>query len=158
MQNRSTFKILITGLLVILVGYTSSAQSAQTELEIFQEAFGLDKKVAIANFMKLGDEEESFWTIYDEYEAERKKLGNQRLNVISRYVNSYPEISDEEILELFKSTKVVKKSFAKLQETYFNKMKKEVGVSKAAQFWQIENYFNAMIQASIYSQLPFIGE
>lgn len=37
-------------------------------------------------------------------------------------------------------------------------MKKEVGASKAAQFWQLETYFNSIIQAEIYTQLPFIGE
>lgn len=134
------------------------AQSTQTEVEIIQEAFGLEKKVAVANFMNLGEEAEGFWAIYDEYEAARKKLGNDRVKVIQDYAANYANLSDEKILELFKETSAVKKSFAKLQRTYFNKMKKEVGVSKAAQFWQLENYFNAMIQASIYSQLPFIGE
>jgi hypothetical protein len=78
--------------------------------------------------------------------------------VIGQYAFNKKNIYHENILELFKKTSVVKKSFAKLQKTYFNKMKKEVGVNKAAQFWQLENYFNAMIQAGIYSQLPFIGE
>jgi hypothetical protein len=146
---------------VIVFTFISSAllaQSAPTEVEIFQEAFGLEKKVAIANFMDLGDDADSFWALYDEYEAERKKLGNDRIKVIEEYVANYTNISDEKILELFKKTSAVKKSFTKLQHTYFNKMKKEMGVSKAAQFWQLENYFNAMIQAGIYSQLPFIGE
>jgi hypothetical protein len=127
-------------------------------MEIIQEAFGLDKKVAVANFMKLDEEAEAFWNLYDAYEVERKELGKQRIAVLAQYVNSYPSISEEEILELYKSTTTIKKSFAKLQETYFNRMKKELGVSRAAQFWQLENYFNAMIQANIYAQLPFIGE
>jgi len=142
----------------LLVGRSLSAQSLQSEVEIIQETFGLEKKVAVANFMKLGEDAESFWALYDEYEAERKKLGNDRINVIQEYAANYPNLSDEKILELFKKTSSVRKSFAKLQKTYFNKMKNEVGVSKAAQFWQLENYFNSMIQASIYSQLPFIGE
>jgi len=140
------------------ISSTLSAQSARTEVEIVQEAFGLEKKVAISNFMDLGEDAGSFWVIYDEYEAKRKKLGNERIEVIKEYAANYPDISDEKILELFKKTNQVKKSFAKLQQTYFNKMKKEVGVSKAAQFWQLENYFNAMIQSKIYSQIPFIGE
>lgn len=146
---------------IVLFSFLSStffAQSGQTEVEIIQEAFGLEKKMAIANFMDLGEDAESFWAIYDEYEAERKKLGNARIKVIEDYAANYANLSDEKILELFKKTSSVKKSLAKLQKTYFNKMRKEVGVGKAAQFWQLENYFNAMIQAQIYSELPFIGE
>ena len=158
MSCQITLKASLTTLILAVVAYTSFAQSAQTEVEIIQEAFGLDKKVAVASFMELGEDAESFWKIYDEYEAERKELGKERIKVIADYAKSYPTISDEEILALFKRTKAFKKSFAKLQQTYFNKMKKEVGVSKAAQFWQLESYFNAMIQAEIYSQIPFIGE
>jgi len=158
MNYLSILKTVITSLILIVIANAAFAQSAQTEVEIIQEAFGLDKKVAVANFMELGEDAESFWKIYDEYETQRKELGMNRIKVIADYAKSYPTISDEEILALFKRTKSFKKSFAKLQQTYFNKMRKEVGVSKAAQFWQLESYFNAMIQAEIYSQIPFIGE
>jgi len=158
LQNLSNQLKAATVFFFVLISSTLLAQSAQSEVEIMQEVFGLEKKVAVANFMDLGEDAESFWAIYDEYEAERKKLGNDRIKVIEDYAANYANLSDEKILELFKKTSSVKKSFGKLQQTYFNKMKNEVGVSKAAQFWQLENYFNAMIQAEIYSKLPFIGE
>lgn len=158
MINLSKLKTLAASFILLFAANTVFSQSAQTELEIIQEAFGLDKKVAVANFMELGDDAESFWNIYDEYEAERKELGKMRLKIIADYAKSYPTISDEQILELFKRTEAFKKSFGKLQKTYFNRMRKEVGTSVAAQFWQLENYFNAMIQAEIYAQIPFIGE
>lgn len=158
MNYQITLKTLLTSLILSLIAYTSFAQSTQSEVEIIQEAFGFEKKLAVANFMDLGEDAEIFWIIYDEYEAERKKLGNERIEVIKEYAANFEDISEEKILELFKKTTEIKKSFAKLQQTYFKKMKKGVGVSKAAQFWQLENYFNAIIQAEIYSQIPFIGE
>jgi beta-lactamase class D len=151
MINLSKLKTLAASFILLFAANTVFSQSAQTELEIIQEAFGLDKKVAVANFMELGDAAKSFWNIY-------KELGKMRLKIIADYAKSYPTISDEQILELFKRTEALKKSFGKLQKTYFNRMRKEVGTSKAAQFWQLENYFNAMIQAEIYAQIPFIGE
>ena len=157
-QNVSKQLRAVAVILFIFISSALSAQSAQTEVEIIQEAFGLEKKVAIANFMNSGEEAEDFWAIYDEYEAARRKLGNDRINVIQEYAANYANLSDEKILELFKKTSAVKKSLAKLQRTYFNKMKKEVGVSKAAQFWQFETYLNSIIQVSIYSQIPFVGE
>jgi hypothetical protein len=158
MNIQSILKTLSVSFICTFAGFLSSAQTAQTEMEIIQEAFGLDKKVAVANFMQLGEEAAIFWNIYDEYEAERKILGKQRIDVIAQYIKNYPSITDEEILELYKSTNSIKKSFAKLQSNYFKKMNKALGAKKAAQFWQLENYFNSMIQANIYTQLPFIGE
>lgn len=158
MYNLPALKKSISAIILTLVAFSSFAQSAETEVEILQEAFGLDKKVAVANFMELGDDAESFWNLYDEYEAERKNLGKSRIKVIEEYAQEYPNISDEKILELFERSTDIKKSFDKLQNTYFNRMRKEIGVGKAAQFWQLESYFNSMIQANIYSRIPFIGE
>ena len=149
---------MIASFILIFATTSLFAQSYQTEVEILQDAFGLEKKVAVAQFMNLDDSAEGFWKIYDEYEAKRKELGKERINIIAAYAKSYPTISEEEISALYKKTQGVKKSFDKLQSTYFKQMKKEVGVSKAAQFWQLESYFNAMILADIYSQIPFIGE
>jgi hypothetical protein len=146
-------------LLVALITANSSfSQSYQSDVDIIQAKFGLDKKIAVANFMKLGDDADSFWQLYNEYEEERKKLGKERIDVIIDYAANYPNIADDKILELYKRSTAIKRSFDKLQQTYFERMKKEIGVSKAAQFWQLENYFSSMVQATIYSEIPFIGE
>lgn len=158
MNNLFTFKNILTLIVINLTINLSFAQSARTEVEIFQEVIGLEKKVAVAEFMALDANADNFWKIYDEYEAKRKQLGLERIKVIEDYVLSYPNISDEEIESLFKRTNAFKKSFAKLQKAYFKRMKKEVGTTKAAQFWQLETYFNSIIQAEIYVQIPFIGE
>ena len=148
---------LMMVVMMLLTG-TAFAQNYQSEVEIMQETFGLEKKVVVSNFIQLGEEAESFWIIYDEYEAKRKQLGMDRIKVITDYANSYSTITDEQILELYKRTTAFQKSFAKLQQTYFKQMSKAVGPRVAAQFWQLESYFNAMIQAEIYTQIPFIGE
>jgi len=161
MRNRPISEIMLKVLLLLLFTtmiLPSSAQSFQTEIEILQEEVGMEKKIAVASFIKLDEDAEAFWRIYDEYEFTRKELGKQRVKIIVDYAKSFQNINDEEILELYKRNSALKKSFDKLQNKYFNQMKKEVGVNKAAQFWQIENYFNAIVLANIYSQIPFIGE
>ena len=143
---------------LMLAASSAFGQSNKSEVEIIQGIFGLEKKAAVANFMNIGEAEDGFWKIYDQYEEERKKLGKERIQIVTDYATSYPNLSDDKILELFKRTESFKKSFDKLQVTYFKQMKKEVGLSKAAQFWQLEGYFNSIIQANIYTQIPFIGE
>jgi hypothetical protein len=134
------------------------AQDDQSDIEIIQEAFGLEKKVAVSNFMQLDKDSEQFWTLYDEYEFKRKNLGKQRIMIIEDYIEKFPTITDEQIQELFNKTSKLKSEFGKLQNSYFKKMSKAVGIKKATQFYQIENYFNAIIQAEIYSKISFIGE
>ena len=151
-------KTAITFFTLMLTASTTFAQSIQTEIEIQQEAFGLDKKVAIANAMHLGDSDVIFWNIYDEYEAARKTLGKERIDLILAYADSYPDITDEQIVDLSKKTAKLRKSFDELQKTYFKKISKKIDIKTAAQFTQLESYFNAMILADIYSNMPFVGE
>ncbi len=148
-------KSLIIIILLSVVSYTSKAQ---TEVEIFQEAFGLEKKMLVADFMNLGEEAATFWRIYEQYEAERKNLGKERIDIIVDYADRYANISDDEILVLFSRREKLNKAYDKMQKKYFKQMSKEIGVAKAAQFWQLESYINSIITANIYSQIPFIGE
>ncbi len=156
MRSKNIY-FLIT-LFVVLHSSASFAQSYPTEIEVFQKVFGIEKKVALANFMKMDASNNNFWKIYDQYETKRQELGKERIAIIMDYAGNYTNLSDEKILELFKRSESLKKSFDKLQTTYFNKIKKEVGIGKAAQFWQFEGYIYTMTQAEIYSKIPFIGE
>jgi len=151
-------KNLITAIIILLITCPVFAQSFQNEMEIFQEAFGLEKKKSVANFMQLEEDSEDFWKIYNDYEFERKEVGKERIKIIVDYVESYPNLTDEEILNFFKRTKAMRYSNERLLQKYFDQMRKELNVSTAAQFWQLESYFNAMIKVRIYSELPFIGE
>jgi len=42
--------------------------------------------------------------------------------------------------------------------TYYKKIRKAVSVKQAAQFYQLEYYFLNIIRATIFENIPFIGE
>jgi DNA invertase Pin-like site-specific DNA recombinase len=129
------------------------------EVEIFQNVFGMEKKAAVASFIELeGEKADAFWMLYDEYETKRKDLGKQRIQLINNYAENYENMTDEKIDELFKESVKVNGGLAKLATSYYKKMKKAVDTKTAAQFFQIENYFQSAIRYEISSLLPFIGE
>ena len=70
--------IIISFLLTAPVTY---GQSYQEEIDLFQSAFGMDKKEkSLLVLSKLNPrKEEAFWKLYDEYEAKRKELGKERI-------------------------------------------------------------------------------
>jgi hypothetical protein len=45
-----------------------------------------------------------------------------------------------------------------LQKKYYKKLKKTVGATKAAQFLQMETYFQTMIRAEVQDAIPLIWE
>ncbi len=159
LQLLTTMKVLMKIALCMFLPFSIMAQSNQEELDFIQSIFGMEKKAIVSEFIELeGPSKDAFWSLYDQYETERKELGQNRLSILNDYAENYENMSDDKINELAKrSTKQVKGDES-LRYKYFNKMKKAAGAKAAAQFYQIEGYFNAAIRMSILESIPFIGE
>jgi len=148
-------------LVLILLSATISvySQKADDELAIIQSIFGIEKHLAVAEFLQLeGAASDPFWEVYEAYEAERKALGKRRFELLNSYAESYYELSDEKTAEMMKESISLNKSYDKLIVKYYKKVKKTNGEKTAAQFYQVEVYLKTYIRTVIFSSLPFVGE
>jgi S-methylmethionine-dependent homocysteine/selenocysteine methylase len=135
------------------------AQSNQSEIEVFQTLFGMEKRAVVDQLLQLDSEKStSFWSLYDSYEMERKLIANQRISNINEYIENYGSFTDEKLDELVKRSVSINKSLSKLELKYYKKIKKEVGSKTAAQFYQLEGYFKNAVRMLLFESLPFIGE
>lgn len=148
--------VLALGFL-IAVGNISFAQSLQEEVEMFQAVFGMEKKDMTMAFMD-NEGDTAFWMLYDEYEVQRKLLGQKRLQILVNYANNYGVIGDEQTDQLMKVVMTQKKSLDKLIDKYYKKIKKSSGSKVAAQFYQLENYILSAIRLEILDSIPFFDE
>lgn len=155
--NSFLSKIMITFSVVFFVSIGAMAQSDSEEIELYQAAFGMGKKEVVSGFLQL-DSSSPFWSIYDQYETERKELGKKRVTLLKTYAEQYGEMNDADLDELMKEVISLQKSTDKLIDTYYNKVKKSVGAKPAAQFYQIEVYILSALRVEIMSNIPFIGE
>jgi methanogenic corrinoid protein MtbC1 len=150
-------KLLLLAFLIPCL--TLSAQSNKEEIEMYQAIFGMEKKEITSKLVSLTEEnQESFWAIYDEYETERKAIGQKRIDLLNKYAQTYSDIDDENVTELVKGAMDIRAQNDKLIKTYYNKIYKGVGHIAAAQFYQLEHYFLSEINVAIYSQVPMVGE
>lgn len=151
-------KKLFSIAIILIASITMSfAQVQQEEVDYYQSLFGMEKKIVVANFLEL-EETDAFWTIYDEYEIVRKKLGQKRLELIVKYAEHYDDLTDDKTDILVKETIGLRKGNQDLVIKYYKKVKKVSGSKTAAQFYQIENYFITAIQAELYTDVPLVGE
>ena len=150
-------KLLLLAFLIPCL--TLSAQSNKEEIEMYQAIFGMEKKEITSKLVSLTEEnQESFWAIYDEYETERKAIGQKRIDLLNKYAQMYSDIDEENVTELVKGAMDIRAQNDKLIKTYYNKIYKGVGHVAAAQFYQLEHYFLSEINVAIYSQVPMVGE
>ncbi len=146
-------------LLIAVLFLTSFAyaQSDKEEVDLMQAAFGMDKKAAVADFVKPSAvQKDAFWKLYDEYETQRKVLGKQRIELLKQYAGQYQTMTGEQADTWTKKVIELQKKTDGLIVTYYGKIKAISDGVVATQFYQIENYILTGIRAEILDQVPFL--
>ncbi|TRX72506.1 hypothetical protein [Carboxylicivirga sp. M1479] len=146
-------------LAALLIGSAVHAQSFSEEVDLFQAAFGMEKKAIVEYFVNPADaNKEAFWEVYDEYEAKRKELGKQRLDVLMKYANTWETMSDDQADAFMKDLFKLKASTDKLIKSYYKKMRKATTPSVGAQFFQVESYILTVVRFHLQESIPFIAQ
>jgi len=150
----------ITLLLVAcLFAAVTYSQSNKEEIDLFQAAVGMQKKEAVANFVHpTAAQKDAFWKLYDEYESARKINGQQRIKVLEQYATQFATMTDAQAEVWMKEVLKLQAATDELIIAYYNKIKKATSPLVATQFYQIENYFLAVVRAKILDAVPFVGE
>lgn len=146
--------------LILAVSAGSFAQAvAKEDIEIIQSVYGKSKADLVKNYMGLsGAQETEFFAVYDQYEAERKVLGQKKIQLINDYANNYSNLTDEKADQLAQANLKNNLDFDKLHSKYYSKCKKAIGAKNAAKFMQLEIYLQTTILSEIQNSIPFIGE
>ena len=144
--------------LVLVLSLSVQAQTKE-EVELFQAVFGMEKKEIVAEFVALeGQAAAGFWTLYDQYETERKLHGKKRISLLNRYALQYETLDDPQTDQILKDMRALGKEYDNLIHKYYKQIRKTVGAKTAAQFYQLEVYFQSAIRLEIFDQIPLIGE
>jgi len=153
-------KKLILTLAILLIGSSwLFAQMSQGDIQLVQKYFGLEKMSLLKEYMKLTPAQDSvFWPVYNKYENERLDLGKQRFALLDDYIKNVKDITEAKANEVVNKGVALDINFKNLQKRYFAEMAKKIGMVKAAQFYQFENYINNVININIQEQIPGIGD
>lgn len=145
--------------LMVLGSMSLFAQVSDGDIQMVQKYFGADKLALVKEYMALSPAQDSaFWPVYNKYETERQALGKQRIDAVKAYMANVKDITAENATKMVDKGVALELSFKSLQKKYFTELSKKVGPVKAAQFYQLENYINNVINLSIQESIPFVGE
>jgi methanogenic corrinoid protein MtbC1 len=150
-------KKLLLIIAVLFVASFAKAQSNKEEVELFQAAFGMDKKMVVMEFVQPSEtQKDAFWKLYDEYETQRKVYGKQRIELLNQYAEQYKTMTNEQAEAWTKKVIDLGAKTDKLIISYYKKIQKISDPVVATQFFQIENYILAGIRAQILDEIPFL--
>lgn len=158
--NQFNYLIMKKYISIILLFFTASiiqAQSDQEEVDLMQSIFGMDKKEVVAGYVQFSPaQEEAFWELYDEYEAKRQTLGQERVVLLRQYFDEHEAMGSAEADAWTKKVITLQQKTDKLISSYYGKILKISDGVVATQFYQIENYVLGEIRAAILETIPFI--
>jgi hypothetical protein len=135
------------------------AQSNKEDVEIIQNMFGKQKKELIQVYMTIPEDKKAgFWSLYDQYETERKLLGKERIALVEAYANEYATMDDKKASDLMNRKLKWLGDYSKLQKKYYDSMSKMIGGLQASKLFQLEDYLENNIRLFIQENIPFIDE
>lgn len=139
------------------VELTIDAGDLRAFIELVRSDIQNEKATIIAeNIAFTVDEAFEFWPLHREYTLELNALNDRRLELIRTHVANFDGMTDKEAKELADDVFDLEEDRLKLKRTWFRKFSKVIPAKKAAQFFQLENQLNAVLDLRVAAAMPLI--
>jgi Spy/CpxP family protein refolding chaperone len=139
---------------------SAMAQTAgSTNMEIFREKIKADKKLVVAENLKLTDAEgTTFWPVYDAYQKDLQALNQRMMSVITAYAAAYNKgpVANDVAKKLIEDALAVDEAEVKLKGSYVPKVLAAIPATKAARYIQIENKIRAAVRYELAAGIPLV--
>jgi len=156
-----TKSILLLGLLAMPFAVTAQTNEQFADMndniEMVRSMAALERRAVITKNLQLSaDESAGFWPLYDEYEAEKKRINDRLVKVITDYAGNYEDLSDELATSLIDDSLKVQSDLLKLRKKYLKKFRKVLAPKTVARFYQIENKLDAVSDLTKARGIPLV--
>ena len=127
------------------------------EIEMVRSIVRMERKAAVEQAMQLTPaESQAFWAVYNEYEAERTRVNNRAVKVVTDYAAAYPEVGDARAQTLLTESFAADSDLLNLKKKYAKRFAKVLPPARVARFFQIERKLDAVQNLSVAEQIPLI--
>jgi len=146
-------------ILAFILFSSSLFGQVREDVDMIIDIFKTEKKSMVHDYLELNEEEaKKFWPIYDQYEEKRKAITQRRIDMLGKFSDHRSKLSDNTAKEIANEFFSIRKADSKLQKSYFKKISKAIGASKATSFIQLEEYIRTAINYELQDVIPFVGE
>jgi hypothetical protein len=135
----------------------SQVLNTQAYIELLRTDLNARKRQVINETMQLDDKQARiFWPIYNDYEADLDKLGDEKLAIVQEYATNFLTMTNEMADELAQRVMALDDQKMALRRKYYDLMKKSLPAILVVRFFQVENQIQLLADLKIASNLPII--
>jgi hypothetical protein len=155
------FSLILAAAAVLPAQQTAKSDDAESNVQAYIDLLRADVKaekieIVTAMMQFTPDEAATFWPIYQSYDADLTKLGDQKLALIKEYADNYDSMTDEKADELVQKNFALVSDRNALLKSCYEQVKSKMGAKTAARFVQVEHQLLMIIDLQIASQLPAV--
>ena len=137
----------------------SAQDYSAEEIQLIQEVFGDEKREIIAENVNMeGVDTDAFWKLYDKYEADRKGIGQEKMELLKQYTTKQGNMTALQAQEMLSKAANIRAAEDKLIMNYTKRIDKISNPFVAVQFYQIEHYISDGIRFSLLNNIDFIQD
>jgi hypothetical protein len=126
---------------------------------VVREGMQANKTTLVGTAMDLNDKDAAaFWPIYRQYEYERSRLDDMRVEVIKEYTEKYPDLTDAEAKTMADRTLDCDSRTAALKKKYYKKFNKQLPALTVTKFFQLERRIDLMMDMKVEAALPPLAQ
>ena len=148
---------IAAGLAASALAQTQTAGT--TNMEILRQKIKADKKLVVAQELKLTDAEgTAFWPVYDAYQKDLQAINQRMAAVILAYADAYNKgpVTNETAKKLLDEAVAIDDAEAKLKSASVPKIIAALPATKAARYVQIENKIRAALRYELAAGIPLV--
>jgi Spy/CpxP family protein refolding chaperone len=124
--------------------------------ELRQEAGQDRRNIVRANMLLTETESARFWPLYDEYRAERRKIGDRRVRLITDFLAEENSMSEDKARVLANEDFAIEKDTGELKAKWYKKMTKVLSERTIARFFHIDEKLDAAADIALAANIPLI--
>lgn len=129
------------------------------EIELLRSLARMERKAIVEAAMSLAPaESHAFWSVYNEYEAEKALINDRTVKVITDYAAVYPDVGDARAKQLMDEAFKVEADVVSLKKKYARRFEKVLAPARVARFFQIERKLDAAQNLTFAEEIPLIEQ
>lgn len=142
-------------------GQKAAGQNSQTmadqDIKLLRTDIKSEKKQLIAENLQLTPAEATkFWPIYDQYQAEYAKIGDEKVALIKDYAGNWGSITEEQAVSYLKRSQAIEESVIQLRIKYVPIFNQVLPGKKTATFYQLDRRIALLLDIQLASQIPLV--
>ena len=147
--------VALAALALCAVAAPAMAQSVNDENQVLLSQIQTDKRAIVLKTLALSDEEsKAFIPIFDEYQAEQKKIADRAIATLDKFAANYDSMTEDAARDILKEWFSIEDDRAGLLRKTAKKLEKVLPAQKVLRFVQVENKLSTVVAMQAARVIP----